>query len=347
MSKIKSKIVLALLITDTHLHKNNVELVKDIFRQAIDLCIQHQIKKIYHLGDFFTSREAQPLQVLIEAKEIFLMIKDAGLEMDIIPGNHDKVDLNSQLSYLHAVEKNDSIRLIDNTYDQMLSNEVNILYLPYFKEKESYLQKLKEVSDLIRKDKVNVLLTHISINGVNNNDGSVVENEIKQELFKKFNYVYVGHYHNKQSNGNINYIGSSYQADFGEDEIKGFQFLMNDGSVEMILSKFPKYIKEKIDIEDKEALKKFEKKYTNSSDKIRVVLTGDKTKLQAFNKENLHDKGIDVKFESDELNSNFDISNNEIQVFDRSNISKAFDSFCTINKIEDKEFGDKFLDKIL
>lgn len=346
-SKIVNGIILALLITDTHLHKNNVELVKDIFRQAIKLCLEHGLKKIYHLGDFFTSREAQPLHVLIEAKEIFLMIKEAGLEMDIIPGNHDKVDLNSTLSYLHAVEKNDAIRLIDNVFDWMLSKEVNVLYLPYFKEKESYLPKLKEATDLIRKDKINILLTHISINGVTNNDGSAVENEIKQELFKKFDYVYVGHYHNKQSNGNIHYIGSSYQANFGEDEIKGFQFLMDNGKVAMILSKFPKYIKEKINIDDKDKLKKFEKQYANSTDNVRFILTGEKTKLQAFKKENLLDKGIDVKFENDEINTNVDIANNEIVVFDRSNIKSAFDKFTEINSIEDKEFGESYLEQIL
>lgn len=345
-SKIVPGRVIALLMTDTHLSKSNYELVKDIFQQAIDLCNQHEIKVIYHLGDFFTSRESQPLNVLIEAKEIFSMIASAGITMYIIPGNHDKVDLNSEISYLHAVEKNASICLIDKEYNE-ICDEINIIFLPYFKEKESYLNHLDKISKMIIKNKINILLTHISINGVQNNDGSTVENTITKDLFKKLNRVYVGHYHNKQDSGNIHYIGSAYQANFGEDDIKGFQFLMNNGSVRMIVSKFPKFIKEKIDIDDKDVLKKFEKQYANSKDNIRIILTGNKEKLQAFKKENLTDKGIDVKFESEQQNTNFDISNQEIQIYDRSNISKAFDSFCEINSIEDKDFGKQYLEKIL
>ena len=232
----------ALMMTDTHLSKSNYELVVDIFQQAIDLCKAHKLSIVYHLGDFFTSREAQPLNVLYEAKYIFSMFVENNIELYIIPGNHDKVDLESELSYLDVVEKNNAIHLISSEYDLMLSKEVNVLFLPYFKEKGSYLERLEKVTKLIRKDKKNILLTHISINGVQNNDGSGVENEIKQELFKKFDYVYVGHYHNKQDSGNIHYIGSSHQNNFGEDSVKGFQFLMDDGSVKMIKSKFPEYI---------------------------------------------------------------------------------------------------------
>lgn len=351
MSK-QTKIPVALILTDTHLHKNNVELVKDIFKQAIDLCKTLKINFIFHLGDFFTSREAQPLHVLDEAQDILMMVEEAKIGLDITDGNHDKVDLESNKSYLRIFYHNVTHKIDDvcNSFwyvNNKSFEKLNFIWVPYFKENGSYLKKLEEATKLIRKDKQNILLTHISINGVQNNDGSAVENVVKQELFKKFDKVLVGHYHQQQNINNIYYIGSAYQANFGEDEAKGFTIMYDDGSHDFIQSKFPKYIKEKIDIDDKNALKKFEKQYTNSKDHVRVVLTGDKTKLQAFNKENLYDKGIDVKFESEEMNSNFDISKQEIIMFDRSNIAKAFDKFIEINSIEDKEYGSTFLQKIL
>ena len=104
--------------------------------------------------------------------------------------------------------------------------------------------------------------------------------------------------------------------------------------------------KKRSQIDDKDALKKFEKQYANSKDNVRVILVGEKTKLQAFKKEQLLDKGIDCKFEDEEINSNT-IINDEIVVYDRSNIKLAFDKFIEINSIEDKEFGMKFLEKIL
>lgn len=346
--KASNKYPLAVLITDTHLHKNNVELVKDIFKQVIEVCHENRIEQIYHLADFFTSREAQPLNVLKEAKEIFKDIEEANLFMNIFPGNHDKTDLESEISYIDVVEKNDNIKVFTKESCESL-DDINFIYLPYFKEKGSYIDRLNNASKLIEKDKKNILLTHIGINGVTNNDGSAVENEVKQELFKKFFKVFCGHYHDQQSKANIFYIGSAYQANFGEDDKKGFTILYSDGSHEFIQSKFPKYIKEKINIEQKDALKKFEKKYANSTDHVRIILTGNKEKLQSFKKENFIDKGIDIKFESEEININTDISNQEIQIYDRSNIQVAFNKFTDLNSIdeEDKKFGQPYLEKIL
>ena len=342
----KNKFPVSLLITDTHLHKNNVELVKKIFSQAIEICKKNSIQNIFHLGDFFTSREAQPLFVLKEAKEILAMIASNNLKLSIIPGNHDKTNLDDELSYLDVVEKNENIFLISQE-SKIEHHNLNVIFLPFFKENGDYLRRLENASKMIENDKFNILLTHVGINGVRNNDGSSVENNIKQDLFKKFEKVCVGHYHDQQSNKNIFYIGSSYQANFGEDNIKGFTILYSDGSHDFIKSNFPEFFKIKVNIDDKEELKNFEKKYSNSKDNIRIVLIGDKTKLQSFNKSNFIDKGIDVKFESEEINTNIDISNQEIILFNRSNIKDAYEKFSQINLIEDSEFGLEYLKKIL
>lgn len=347
-SKQQLRIPISILLTDTHLHKSNVELVKDIFRQAIKICKELKINRIFHIGDFFTSREAQPLYVLLEAKEIFNEIKEAGLFLYIIPGNHDKTDLESTESYLHAVEKNDHINLIDDAAYIYAGEDdkTNVIWLPYFKEKGSYLSKLEQASKLTKKGKCNILLTHIGVNGVMNNDGSSVENNLKQEAFEKFDKVFVGHYHNQQDCGKINYIGSAYQANFGEDDIKGFTILYENGYTEFIKSKFPEFVKLKINIDDvingeipKHLLKE-------SNDHIRVILTGDKTKLQAYNKQSLIDNGIDVKYESDEVKNGIENSD-EIIVFDRKNINSAFKKFVKENEINDPEFGLKYLEQIL
>lgn len=340
------RIPVALLITDTHLHKNNGDLVIDIFKQAIELCLKLNIKYIKHLGDFFTSREAQPKHVLIQAYEIFAMITNAGLHLDIMPGNHDKTDLEANDSYLTIFHE-----YIDHLIDEPINcfwhvndslfNDLNIIWIPYYKERGSYLQKLNDATEFINKNKKNILLTHISINGVQNNDGSSQENEIKQELFKAYHKVFVGHFHNQQQTKNIYYIGSSYQANYGEDNIKGFTILYNNGDHEFVKSKFPEYTKIKIKVEDMTNAKI--KELSKQKDNVRVVLVGESTKLKAFNKENLLDLGIDVKFESDEINTNTDISNNELIVFDRNNIQNAFDKFIEINSIEDKEFGLTYL----
>lgn len=343
-----------LLMTDTHLHKNNIDLVKSIFQQAILLCVERKINRISHLGDFFTSREAQPLEVLSQAQEIFNMLTVAGISIEIIPGNHDKVDLESEKSYLRILRSEIYGNLIDSESSSFseVNSDLNILWLPYFKEKGSYLRRLKNLIDKYYVEgKKNILMTHIAINGVQNNDGSTVENDLKSDLFKCFYKVFSGHYHCKQSADNIYYIGSAYQANFGEDNLKGFTILHENGDHEFVKSKFPEFIKVNVNItgtkDDVAEIKRIKKEYGSSEDHVRVVLVGEKEVLQSFKKSDLSEQGIDVKFNASDVNTNVDISNQEITVYNRSNISQAFDSFCEINSISDKEEGQPYLEKIL
>jgi exonuclease SbcD len=330
-----------LLLTDTHLSKENVDLVSDIFKQAIDYCLKNNIKTIYHGGDFFTSRNAQPLLVLGSALEIIENIEKNGLELVIIPGNHDKVDLEDKLSYLDPFRKH--CHLIDEYEKIIINDELSLHFIPYFKEKTIYPTLLERASKNLDPNK-NILITHITINGVNNNDGSKQENDISTNLFKSFHSVLVGHFHSySKLSDNIYYIGSGYQSNFGEDNRKGFTILYDDGSHEFVKSKFPEFIKIKVNVDNTEILNSLEEQYSNSNDHIRFVLEGDEVMLSAFNKERFIDKGIDIKFEKNILVT----KTNETKVYDQSNIKEIFKEFCEINSYDNTEIGSNYLKQIL
>lgn len=338
----KNKKPFAVEVTDTHLHRNNIPTVRSIFTQGVKLCKELSVDKLFHNGDFFHSREAQPQDVLNEGKDIMHEVSDAGITMYICDGNHDKVHLESEKSYLTSLEKYNHI--LFSKEESIFFQDMNVIWLPYFKEKGSYLERLKNASKMIKKGTINILNTHVGINGVINNDGSVHESEIKQELFKMFTKVFVGHYHNQQSTGNIFYIGGGWQQNFGEDEMKGFTILYTDGSHEFIQSKFPKYIKHKVNVEDGKEMNKL-LNLDLSNDIHRVILMGEKTKLQSFDKSILIDYGYDVKFESEDIKK-INIKNTEITVYDRSNLKEAFGKFATLNSIEDRKIGEKYLEQI-
>ena len=71
------KRVNAILVNDVHLDKGNGEMVKDIFRQLVDLCKQMNVRRIICGGDVFTQRSGQPLQCLTDWKEILAMLHNA------------------------------------------------------------------------------------------------------------------------------------------------------------------------------------------------------------------------------------------------------------------------------
>lgn len=334
-----------LLLTDTHLSDNNIDLVTDIFKQAIKVCKEKNIDTIFHLGDWFTSRKAQSLAVLKATDNIISMFRSAVISCHIIAGNHDKVEADTEESYLDIFD-GDYFHVYKQEYILTLTPDLHITLLPYFKESGSYIKRLPKPNQKLLKGK-HILLTHIGVNGVKNNDGSEVENDLLPGKFKEYDLVLSGHYHNYSKVGdNIYYIGSAYQANFGEDDEKGFVILNEDGELEYIRSKFPKYIKLKVNIDDQKAIKQIKKEHANSKDNIRIVFTGDETQLASINKEQFNAIGIDVKFDKEVIRQDLSAVLNTNINFNRSNIKDAFEQFCELNDYKDKKIGIEYLKKI-
>jgi exonuclease SbcD len=282
---------------------DNISLVTDIFRQFIDLVKSLGLKKCFHMGDFFTSRASQTLECLTEAGEILDMFENERITLYIFPGNHDKVSLIDEKSYLSVIcKRRKYVKLIESeTMILDTENKLKIFVLPYFKEGMEYLSRL---SNLIEQndDEVEykkILLTHTSINGVMNNDGSVVEGDIDQDFFQIFDLVLSGHYHNRSFlSKKIVYIGSGYQSNYGEDEDKGFTIINDDLSLEFVQSKFPIYRKFVIDISDEEKAQKMLKEHSDKGNNIRFEFVGDQEQIDNFDANKYNSAGISVKYKN-------------------------------------------------
>lgn len=342
MAKTIGRKPIAVIGTDSHLKKDNFELVFSCFQQAKQVMLDLNIKTFLHGGDFFTTRNAQPEDSLRQAKTIYQLFE--GDEFWQIPGNHDKTKLDSENSYLDVFDK--YCTLVRNYRFSDLEG-VRVHFLPYFKEDVNYLSYLEEAVKHIDPSKKNVLLTHIAITGVRNNDGSEVENIVSPKLFKKFDSVLVGHYHNRSQIGsNIHYIGSMFASNYGEDNNKGVTILFSDGTHEHYQLDFPHYIKVQVDANEKKSLKEIQKEYKDTNHHVRLILKGEKSDLETIDKTELQELGFDVKFEDNSIMVDSDISQGELLVFNRSNLKDVFDEFCKSSNIEDSEFGSKYLELI-
>src|SRR4051812_31517031 len=123
---------IAIVITDTHLHKDNIDLVTSIFDQAIKYCKENGIDLILHAGDVFTSRTGQPLSVLVAWQRIVDKIRDNDLRCLAIAGNHDKTDQEDESSFLDIFNSQ-----FFKVYKQEASyygatRTTNFHFLPYF-----------------------------------------------------------------------------------------------------------------------------------------------------------------------------------------------------------------------
>ena len=341
---------IAVLITDTHITDHNIDLVKSSFKQLVDTCKKIDCSTVFHLGDWFTTRTGQSQNVLLASKEILDFLVHKKIELTIIPGNHDKLNYVSELSYLHLFHFVDKIG--NYLHKEQENKKIVFHFIPFFSDSE-YKKRLLEAYQTIKTvynltNKKHVLFTHIGIEGMLNNDKIKIESELKKDLFSVFDAVFVGHYHDFQAKGNITYIGSDKASNFGENNDKGCAIVYDDLSFECITFDFPHYDTYYIDIEELtqnkiNALKK-EKESNNSN--IRVIITGNETKIQNFNKNILLDLGINcVKQLNNEKIDILDKTDN-FQIFDKSVIISEFNEFCKKNKLN-YDFGKKYLDKVL
>lgn len=333
--------VLGVLLNDTHLNKDNGGLVKDIFNQAIKLCEEVGTDKLFCGGDVFTNRSGQPLQCLTDWKEILEAITDAGLELHVIPGNHDKTDSDDERSYLDVYSER-CIHLY-RQWSAKIIDGVVVCFIPYFKD-EKWLEQFRTLEEELKERHYKggmpkILITHSGFDGVVNNDGSKVESEIKPSMFKDFDKVFIGHYHDASKLAdNVIYTGSAFQNNYGENITdKGFTVIYDDTSTRFVPSKFPKYIKEVIKADDKESLMNLIEKYDGQTeDYIRFVFTGSNVDLQNINVAEIQSKyGIDCKFLSTEETDAIELSESEtVLSYDKKAITKDFLKFCSDNGIK-------------
>jgi exonuclease SbcD len=343
------KTPIAILSSDWHISKSNYEEIIDLINQKIELAKSLKVKRLYCLGDVFNSRNAQELVVLKAFSDILDNIQDADLELHCISGNHDKVGLNNKYSYLDPYRHHPAMNLHDTVVDEYMG--VNIAMIPYFEE-EFYLSNIKQINLIIEEqfpESPSILLTHQGLNGVKNNDGSEVQNSLTGNLFSGFKQVFVGHYHDISEQGNIRYIGSLKQNNFGEDSDKGFTILYDDCSFEFVRSNFKAYTKIQIDSKTSiEEINSIIKQNNNSNNHLRLEFIGNQEEVKAIQKsldvDMIRNLGVDVKFKSDKEFENEEINfeteiNTEIT---KAEILGEFNKFTESTSLN-REIGLKYL----
>lgn len=335
--KTKSK-ALFVCITDTHLKKDNLELVFNVFVQLAEYCLKIRCYKIIHLGDWFNSREEQPIDCLLMCQQIKEYLLLQGLELVTIVGNHDKVDLTKGKSYLDIFNA-DRFKVVPE-YEVISYGSIAVHFLSYFKEGKVYTEKLLEAKKRSEKYSTNILCTHTAISGVQNNNGSIVENENPSGHYNDFNLVLVGHYHNKQKIGSrINYVGSAYQANFGEDEAKGLTVVYDDCTIEQVQLQFPKFKKIVLHVDEHEVIQETlatlsEEKENGSTDNYRVLFCGKKNDVELYDVSSFLNLGVECKKDGVASEVEFEeIEDAELVVFDKGALMEEWIAYTKENKL--------------
>ncbi len=336
--------VVEILSTDWHLKKENLDEIVKLVIDQCQLALKHNLNRIWCLGDVFDSRISQRIDVLNGFADILNICTKYKITLFCIPGNHDKTDYASEISFLTFFRFHPYFHLVENYQKIAISNSEFIIHaIPYFKEDEIYPKYLEQVS-YSGKD---LLFSHIALKGSRNNDGTLQDNLLLKELFKRFSRIYLGHYHNWQEVWeNAIHIPSIKQHNFGENSNKGFTLLDADGNYEIYHTNFKKYIKHVIEVEkyDYQSLKKkLDQDILEDSDSyVQVVFVGDRNRVSKIDLQKYNDLGVIIKYES-EVKS--DQSTKEVivnQVYKVDDIQQLFEEFCASSQYDFK-LGLKYL----
>lgn len=340
------KNLLGIFLTDTHLSESNIEVIKLVFRQAIALALKNKMKVIYHLGDIFHSRKAQPQEILSVFDDILDEIHAAGLMLVVIAGNHDKSDYSSFKSFIKQYKHHPAIHLIQEAEAYSMDANHILHMLPFF-EDEEYIRRLSELPDPVKGCKT-ILGTHIGFAGAVMNNGMPVDSSVTPNHVRDYDLVLVGHYHDPQelAEGKIKYIGASVQHNFGEGEVKGATLLYDDLTIETSEFDFPKYRTFQVNVNDvtNKDLEDIKEEKIETGAFIRIILTGKEKDIKSFNRQPLIDLGVKVEVKEDPITKE-DIQT-RVEPFDATSLVHEFGEFCEKDKINYDE-GMTYLKAVL
>lgn len=193
--------------------------------------LEHDIRHIVHLGDYFDNRKFINFRALNRNRQFFLAkLRDYGITMDIICGNHDTF-------YKNTNELNSLKELLGH-----YMNEVTIVHKPKVMEYGSLKMGLvpwisedneKETLDFLANAKCDIIGGHFDIIGYTMLPGIRCEHGLDRSLFNRFEAVYSGHFHTKSTQENVTYLGSQMEFFWNDAHDKKYFHILDTETREL------------------------------------------------------------------------------------------------------------------
>ena len=199
-----------ILTSDWHIQSGiYTDIGMDYITYLQDFCKENDITDIIIAGDIFEKSAKIQNDAFIPLFFKFKKLKDAGLNIIIVLGNHDIFSADND----SLVETFCEFGKVVKDFEQIELGGKKIDLLPYTKREDD----IPTEGDL--------MITHLSIADFQFDNKYHVNEKagFSRKLFSGYNKVFSGHFHRPQSKGNVIFIGSPYQMNFGEiGQKKGF-----------------------------------------------------------------------------------------------------------------------------
>ena len=341
-----------LLLNDIHISKDNIPAFKANWQEAIDICRKMDVKEIAIGGDLFFSRAAQTLDVLLAVHDALLTAAEHGIHVTIAEGNHDKVNQENERGYCHVFDQHSNVLVCDEYVSLPLGDDCRFVLhmMGYFPEDGSFCTRLDHLKEeALDPKRLNFLYIHEGINGALAQPN---DKELPAKIFEDFDKVFVGHYHNRTiiDKTRIEYIGSSRQHNFGEDEEKGYTVIYTDGSHEFIKNQANTRYRVIDVVAERAGLHLMDELREIDADgryKVKVRVHAPQAAMKSVDKAALLDSGATkVELIADDEEMLEVAASSLFEKFDSHRIRETYEEFCREKQIDDVAIGLEYLSKI-
>lgn len=340
----------ALVITDCHCGKDTLQDFIQNWQEATGLCVSTGIRHILFAGDLVLSRASQTLDVLLAIHDVFEQCNRQGIRLTLINGNHCKVNQEAARGYCNVFDSFENVRVIDEWGIVTLTDGFEVCMISYFPEKGSFSGHLRNLEEYLAEkgQPCGILIIHEGIRG---GLAQPTDTELPAALFSKWDKVLVGHYHNRtRVKPNIEYIGSSRQMNFGEDEEKGYTLIYADGSTEFVKNSINtryQVIDVAADQVNTHLKDRLDEIRADGRYRTKVRIHGTAARTSAIRKEELLEAGANkVEVIPEETVVSGATSGGLFEKFDSGKIQDSYKDFCHEKEVEDVAFGLTYLSKI-
>lgn len=181
-------------------------------KEAIDISIKNGIKKWIQTGDWFDVRKAITHKTMEFTREIAIMIGEAGIEVDVIVGNHD-------MSLKQKIHPNACTELLSQfsnftIYDKISTVEygdVKIDLCPWICDENK-----EEIHNHMKTSQALYCVGHFELSGFYFYKGLKSHGDDPSFLCK-YKEVWSGHFHTISENRNIKFLGTPYSITSGDE----------------------------------------------------------------------------------------------------------------------------------
>ena len=213
------------IITDTHFGaRNDNQNFNDFFYKFYEkvffpTLVKRGITTCIHMGDVMDRRKYVSFKTATDFRKRFIdKFEELGVDLHLIVGNHDTYYKNT--SEVNSMEELVGGKFKIYTGPEVVEfDETPILLMPWINA-----NNYNESIDALKNAKSDILMGHLEINGFPMNANQIMASEgWDKKHFKNFETVFSGHFHHKNDDGQIFYLGTPYELYWNDcGDPKGF-----------------------------------------------------------------------------------------------------------------------------